>query len=213
MNKITLSVGICGFILAFSLPIAAQTSTFTDPRDGQKYRTVKIGKQTWMAENLNYKISNSLCYENNEANCQKYGRLYDWNTAMKACPAEWRLPTENDWSNLIKTVGGSKIAGKKLKSKTGWSDDGNGTDDYGFSALPGGEYGPNGPNSSRFSSIGIFGYWWGTEEEEDGGDNSFVVKMRSDDAPNPDHGGTVDGVSGYGSRGKRYQQSVRCVQK
>jgi uncharacterized protein (TIGR02145 family) len=85
-------------------------------------------------------MDESICSDKKEANCQKYGRLYGWDAAMKACPAGWRLPTNNDWNALINFAGGEKAAGKKLKSKAGWNNNGNGTDDFGFSALPGGNY-------------------------------------------------------------------------
>jgi uncharacterized protein (TIGR02145 family) len=148
---------------------------FTDPRDGQKYRTVKIGNQIWMAENLNYKIGNCWAYDNDESNRQKYGLLYDWKTAMKASPAGWHLPTNQEWNDLISAVGGKDIAGKKLKSKTGWNDyegnSGNGTDDFGFSALPGGFRYANG----NFSSAGYYGDWWSTT-----GDYSRLMRYSSD---------------------------------
>ncbi|MCL2184155.1 MAG: fibrobacter succinogenes major paralogous domain-containing protein [Chitinispirillia bacterium] len=144
--------------------VNAQGGSFTDARDGKTYRTVKIGDQTWMAENLNYQTDKSVCYDNEESNCQKYGRLYDWNTALKACPAGWHVPSEAEWTALTNAVGGASTAGTKLKSKTGWST-GTGykaaTDDYGFSALPGGY----GYSDGSFSSAGYRGYWWSATED------------------------------------------------
>jgi uncharacterized protein (TIGR02145 family) len=133
-----------------------ERSSFTDSRDGKTYRTVRIGKFTWMAQNLNYATGDSWCYEDNESNCQKYGRLYDWNTAMKACPAGWRLPTREDWKNLVENAGGN-VAGTKLKAR---SPDWNGTDDFGFSALPGGYRSTDG----SFGYVGSNGYWWRATE-------------------------------------------------
>jgi uncharacterized protein (TIGR02145 family) len=141
-------------------------NTFTDSRDGKTYKIVKIGEQVWMAENLNFKTENSWCYDNNEANCQKYGRLYNQKTAMKACPSGWHLPSKEEWDSLVEMAGGKEIAGKKLKSKTGWNDNGNGTDEFGFSALPGGcnDCMP----SDGFAMVGEIGYWWEMPHEYDG---------------------------------------------
>ena len=115
-----------------------------DRRDGQTYRTVTIGEQTWMAENLKYKTEFSTCHKDPDS-CAKYGRLYEWGEAYNACPADWHLPTEEDWNTLFATIGakyrkydGFLGAGEKLKSKSGWLGNGNGTDEYGFSALPAG---------------------------------------------------------------------------
>ncbi|MDR0516273.1 MAG: hypothetical protein LBH25_04440 [Fibromonadaceae bacterium] len=118
----------------------------------QAYKTVKIGTQTWMAENLNYNTEGSKCYENEPANCEKYGRLYNWETAKEVCPSGWHLPSNEEWDKLYRFADGtsgtespykSKTAGKYLKSKEGWNDDygksGNGLDVFGFSALPGGD--------------------------------------------------------------------------
>jgi uncharacterized protein (TIGR02145 family) len=147
---------------------------FTDSRDGRKYRFIKIGGKTWMAENMNIKAHHSWCYNNDEAYCNKYGRLYTWEAAMAACPKGWRLPEQDDWHNLILAAGGSddweqlfraegrlKASVEKLKAKSGWknNDDGNGgngTDDYGFSALPGGGRYPAG----EFGDAGRNGNWW-----------------------------------------------------
>jgi len=140
---------------------SSSSNVFTDPRDGKKYRTVTIGKQTWMAENLNYEASSSKVYDNNSANGQKYGRLYNWETAKMACPPGWHLPSDKEWQELVNFVGGEKIAGKKLKATSGWVENGNGTDEYGFSALPGGYCRTNG----MFQFIGSFGGWLSSTEE------------------------------------------------
>ena len=151
---------------------------FTDSRDGQAYRTVKIGRQIWMAENLNYEADSSWCYHNSDIDsnsyCGKYGRLYAWNAARTACPNGWYLPTREEWDGLMIAIGrkegytreyGTKYriwagAGKMLKAKSGWKDytgkDRNGTDDFGFSALPGGSRNING----AFYGIDYRCDWW-----------------------------------------------------
>jgi len=138
---------------------------FTDARDGKVYRAVTIGGKTWMAENLNYRPQSGIfwCYDNNNSNCDKYGKLYDWNTAMKVCPSGWHLPTKLEWDYLVGLTGGNE-AGKKLKSKSGWNGNGNGTDEYGFSALPGGYHRVSG----YFVYIGERSDWW-TSTESGGG--------------------------------------------
>ena len=118
--------------------------TMTDARDGQTYRTVKIGNQVWMAENLNYKTEKSYCYNDSAEYCTTYGRLYEWNAAMRACPDGWHLPTNAEFEVLFSTVGGQFTAGMKLKSTSGWDRDGNGSDDFSFSALPTGYVGVDG---------------------------------------------------------------------
>ena len=153
--------------------------TLTDDRDGQTYKTVKIGEQWWMAENLNYAYtgvpfkfgdntsdSTSWCYDNDPANCAKYGRLYLWSAAMDSagiilgntangcgygeicnldnvkvrgvCPEGWHLPDTTEWNALFNAVGGGETAGIMLKSTEGWYSKGNGSDAYSFSALPAG---------------------------------------------------------------------------
>ncbi|MCL2184091.1 MAG: SUMF1/EgtB/PvdO family nonheme iron enzyme [Chitinispirillia bacterium] len=153
--------------------------SFTDSRDGKTYRTVKIGNQTWMAENLNYNASGSVCYENKESNCNTYGRLYNWSTVMNRakssdknpsgvqgiCPVGWHVPSDAEWTALTDFVGGEKTAGTKLKSKTGWSTDKDykaATDDYGFSALPGG----SGHSNGDFRYAGGYGIWWSATEND-----------------------------------------------
>jgi uncharacterized protein (TIGR02145 family) len=131
--------------------------TFTDPRDGQIYRTVQIGGQIWMAQNLNYQTVNSWCYDNNSAHCDIYGRLYNWEAAMTACPVDWRLPENADWLNLAVGVGGQPAA-RALKSQSGWDQHGNGTDAFGFTALSSGTYLP--PPDIGFFGMGWYTHWW-----------------------------------------------------
>ena len=123
-------------------------NTLTDFRDNKTYKTVKIGNQVWMAENLNYaynesssdRASRSTCYENDPANCEIYGKLYGGTAAMKVCPDGWRLPLKSDFETLIETAGGdTSVVGTILKTDTGWDNvQVVGTDDLGFSALPAG---------------------------------------------------------------------------
>ena len=143
------------------MPKPASGSTFTDSRDGKTYKKVTIGKQTWMAENLNYAVGGSKCYTNKSSNCEQYGRLYNWSTAKSVCPAGWHLPKQSEWTTLVEHAGGEKTAGKKLKATAGWKGwRGNGTDEYGFSALPGGYGGSDG----SFDDTGLNGNWWSATE-------------------------------------------------
>ena len=113
-----------------------------------KYTTIEVKSkdysETWMAENLNYETENSRCYENKESNCEIYGRLYSLAAAKNACPNGWRLPSLADWDGLIYAVNeldqnpdAKNNAGEVLKSSKIWNI-GEGSDLYGFTALPGG---------------------------------------------------------------------------
>jgi len=128
-------------------------------------RTVTIGTQTWMAENLNYNASGSWCYyDNGYSMCNTFGRLYDWETAMTVCPSGWHLPSNDEWEVLVDFAGGKSVAGGKLKAASGWNRGGIGTDDFGFSALPGGYRYPDG----GFGNAGNVGYWWTATEDSSG---------------------------------------------
>jgi len=155
--------------------VSSYGKTFKDSRDGKQYKIVKIGTQTWMAENLNYNASGSKCYNNDPAYCQKYGRLYDWETAKSACPNGWHLPSKAEWEVLRTLVGGKETAGKYLKSASGWSnfqvESGNGTDAYGFSALPGG----CGYSNGSCGLIGFSGTWWSSSEYS--ASNAYHITM------------------------------------
>jgi uncharacterized protein (TIGR02145 family) len=172
-------------VTAVFVALAGDTSSFNDSRDGKTYRKVKIGEQTWMAQNLNYLTeSGSWCYDNNTDNCNTYGRLYDWDVAMTVCPAGWRLPDTADWSRLFVAVGGSGVAGKTLKAKSGWNNNGNGTDEYGFSAMPGGLHGTDG----SFYHAGSDGYWWTATEDGSGNAYGRSLYYGYDNVDEYDHG-------------------------
>ena len=183
-NKLAID---CGF-----LEIDTAGGSFTDSRDGQVYRTVKIGAHTWMAENLNYKSDTSWCFDKDKKNCRKYGRLYDWDTAMAVCPAGWRLPARAEWDDLIGAAGGILVAGKALKAtRPQWD----GTDSFGFSALPVEEsYLRNG----SFNSASIFGVWWSAADF--GSSGAYRRNVRSE------HEYVYEYLDD-----KSYGFSVRCV--
>ena len=196
---------------AITIRTPPTVTTFKDSRDGTEYKKVTIGKQTWMAENLNYDASGSVCYANSADSCSKYGRLYDWETAMSGasgssevpsgvrgvCPAGWHLPSDAEWDTLIMFVG-SSMAGTILKSTMGWYYNDYGADNYGFAALPGGlGYGNGG-----FSGVVQYGYWWSTTEYD--ANHAWFRNMR-------DYDESV-GRTYYGNRDKADLFSVRCVQ-
>ena len=150
-------------------------TSMTDSRDGQKYRTVKIGDQVWMAENLNYETAGSYCYAHSASYCTKYGRLYTWAVAISACPSGWHLPTKTEWNTLFTAVGGQSVAGTKLKSTSGWHgvheinngtyefyEIGNGTDEFSFSALPAGYRDAYGDHLA----LGDKAYFWSSTERD-----------------------------------------------
>ena len=138
----------------------ATAKTLKDLRDGQTYKTVVIGEQTWMADNLNYETENSYCYDDDPSNCSKYGRLYTWVAATTVCPSGWHLPSTTEWKTLFTAVGGSSTAGTVLKSTGGWYNDGNGTYAFGFSALPAGLR--NGTGGYYYE--GDYAYFWSSTE-------------------------------------------------
>jgi uncharacterized protein (TIGR02145 family) len=208
--------------LAITFTFSCSSGDDPDNGNGSKgndianYKTKQIGDQVWMAENLNYAVSGSKCYGEGErvlvgydqetdtdifttlsnaevqTNCAKYGRLYDWATAMAlpsncnssscseqigtkhrgVCPQGWHIPSDDDWATLMNFVGGRSTAGTKLKATSGWNwndDDGisgNGTDEFGFSALPGGIY-EDSPHDN-FYGVGSDGCWWSADEYDSG---------------------------------------------
>ena len=204
---------------------------FTDTRDEQTYNSALIGGQCWMAENLNIgtmingntnmtnnSVIEKYCYDNDLANCEIYGGLYQWNEMMQyvtdtvvqgICPESWHLPTDFEWKILEGTVDsqypvGDPIwnnigsrgydAGINLKSTTGWNIN-TGTDAFGFTALPAGCRN----SSGDFNSLGYYGYFWSSAEGSTSNAWSRYLGYSS---------GSVDRLD----YGKSYGFSVRCLQ-
>jgi len=161
---------------------------FYDTRDWQTYKTVKIGDQCWMAENLNIGIRNNhnvlptnnqviekWCYDDLESNCDVYGGLYEINELTNytnvertqgVCPDGWHIPSYDEWNTLINYVGGESVAGNKLK-ETGdihWKVGNEATDDYGFSILPAGTL--HSPEWNEYEDLRYYGFYWTSTEIE-----------------------------------------------
>ena len=171
MKRLVLTLALVVVFCAEGAFAAPKKGTMTDARDGESFQTVKIGKQIWMAENLKVKTEGSWCYEDKETNCQKYGRLYNWDAAKVACPVGWHLPSKEEFEALFVAVGGEDVAGKKLKSISGWEKNGNGDDAFAFSALPAGGRNYYG-NYYREGDLAFF--WSSTEYNSDNAYNMYL---------------------------------------
>lgn len=162
---------------------------FVDPNDGHAYPVVLIGEQLWMAENLKatsfsdgtqiLQVTDQLewdnlttpgysWYDNDESTYgNKYGAIYNWYAVEteKLCPAGWHVPDNTEWTQLIDFLSNDGHAGAEgiaLKSTSGWDGEGNGTNDYGFTALPSGSR--DSYWSHSFWGAGLLGYWWSSSE-------------------------------------------------
>ena len=179
--------------------VAQVTSTFNDSINKKTYKTVKIGTQTWMAENLaNKPASGSFwVYDNNQGNEAIYGFLYDWETAKNVCPSGWHLPGDEEWKTLMTFLGGKGVAGGKLKETglTHWvKPNTDASNSSGFSALPGGGRDANG----RYNNIGGYGMWWSSSGARPGCARLWYMAYRYSDA-------------GRGQTVKTNSLSVRCI--
>ena len=216
-------------------PSTVVKGSMTDSRDGKTYKTVKIGDQVWMAENLNYAYnyptatldSSSVCFENNPESCAQFGRLYLWSAAMDSaavfgtagkrcgyadegnwdhvcerpnlktrgvCPEGWHIPSRDEWNVLFSAVGDRFTAAPKLKATDGWAEDGNGTDDYGFSAVPTGFW----EDPDRFGGAGESTKFWASTE--DNGYNAWETQLDF-----------FSYVVDFWPGSKKYGAAVRCV--
>ena len=170
-----------------SLSAVMMTAMMLSSCGGGASTEVTIGKQVWMSENLNVdKFRNgdpipqaktneewnkagennqpAWCYyDNDPANGEKYGKLYNWyavNDPRGLAPVGYHIPNDSDWTVLTGYLGGEDIAGTKIKSKNEWVEGGNGTNESGFSGLPGGFR----LDGGTFSNIGYGGSWWSSSE-------------------------------------------------
>lgn len=224
MNALEKQLGFQGQ-RAYGIPwnAAIRYGILIDTRDGGTYRIVKIGEQTWMAQNLDYKMNGSWCLDRVEDSCRKYGRAYQWTTAMDIgriyldtnlggldgpyrgiCPIGWHLPSNEDWEMLMTSVGGKTLAGLALKSTAGWMTEVNedslvpghqGTDVSGFRALPA-DY-----STSRGEPLGAhrLAFFWSTSES----DRRSAWTQSFDGSTNEGTLQEMDKSEGFG---------VRCVQ-
>jgi uncharacterized protein (TIGR02145 family) len=129
-----------------------------DLRDGQQYRTVLIGEQVWMAQNLNFGATPETCYDHDPDNCMKYGALYTWEQAMEVCPAGWHLPAKEEWEQLAEFLGVDD-AGQKLKASPDDALPWDGTNENGFTALSAGA-----GNGEGFQRKGDWALFWSATE-------------------------------------------------
>ncbi len=173
-----------------NLIIGGSPNTSSNTTNSSTIKSVKIGTQTWTTENLNVsKFRNgdpipeakteeewikaglkdkkpAWCYyDNNPANGEKYGRLYNWYAVSDPrglAPAGYHIPTVLEWRILSDFLGGDNVSGNKMKTTSGWVENGNGNNSSGFSGLPGGLRSYGGP----FLDIDLASYWWSSEEYE-----------------------------------------------
>ena len=189
----------------------------TDPRDGMVYKTTTIGGQVWMAENLNYfdiegapsSIKNDWCYWDKPENCESAGRLYTWKVAQRICPEGWHLPTKADWESLLQEVGADSLneilwkGSSKLKSMSGWENEGSGTDDFGFTALPAGMKFTT-STQDGFTYHGCSSLMWAATEADGGAADTLAYHMYLDCSNDNAIVNTVKKINGL---------SVRCVKE
>jgi uncharacterized protein (TIGR02145 family) len=185
-------------ILLFVLPTYAvkPSNSYKDPRDKQKYRTIKVGDRIWFADNLNYKMDGSFCYKEDESNCQAYGRLYTWDAAVNACPQGFHLPTDDDFQSLWQAAGADFNAAYLLKAEYGWSGETNGNDTLKFSAMPAG----NRFDDETYGNLSKFAFFWSSEASTEK-QNARVWYMTSKSM-----------AFSFMNKPKIFGFSVRCVQ-
>ncbi|MCX6249962.1 MAG: hypothetical protein NTX61_04335 [Bacteroidetes bacterium] len=112
-HAVTMIIFLC-ILLPFTMQ-AQDKGTYTDKRDGHSYRWIRFGKQVWMTENLKFTTKEGSWLYDNDTSYTMFGRMYDWNAAVKACPQGWHLPTDGEWDKLITVLGGADVTGEKFQ--------------------------------------------------------------------------------------------------
>ena len=213
-------------------PVKTKDRGVIKDRAGQEYQTVVIETQQWMAENLNYATDSSMCYDDKDANCNLFGRLYSLADADTVCPTGWHLPSKDEWATLFSVAGCSDFISKNrcddvgyvLKSTGGWTASTstlNGTDTYGFTVLPAGvSYYIKAVQNGKIlidrqdsREIRNYSKFWtyeaGVTQPYTSSivfDRNYVVALVNDWDP-----GSYSS-DGYSESRSRYRQSVRCIQ-
>ena len=204
MKKATLPTVLLSFIFLIQFLLLAgkadaqDKGTLTDKRDGHVYTWVRIGKYTWLNENLNFITPAGSWFSNNDSSsADSFGRLYDWATAMTSCPKGWRLPSDEDWSQMVKSLGGDSIAGIKYQEMDSIGrDPGIIAKNPGFCSLFSGIRHADG----SFSGTGLWGGYWSSTFPDPGNANNILFA----------HGSKEVGMS---SNDKSTGFSVRCIKK
>ena len=166
----------------YSIPVPKESGHFvTDLRDGQIYRTTKVGNQLWLAENFRFNSSDSYAYANSLSNVERYGRLYTWSKAKFIAPPGWHLPTREDFrilanfcvSNNIKDIGSALKSNSPDWKQAGLFGEGvPGNNALGFSAIPGGCR----TSAGVFNYLGNFCYFWCADEHD--ADRAYSIHLR-----------------------------------
>lgn len=181
-------------LLLSGVAVAQEKGTLTDLRDGKTYKTILIGTQRWMSENLNYEMPGSWCID-----CETYGRVYDHAAALRSCPAGWHLPSLEEWNILTDFAGGRSVVGGNLKESgtAHWKTPNVGaTNQCGFTALPHGYRSLNGILNFKTK----IGFWWSSTEDSKYKMNAWSLRL--------DHNKSE--VS-YQQSDKLVGESVRCL--
>ena len=187
-------------LFLFCIALSAQEfGEYTDNRDGEVYRTIQIGEQVWMAENLNYTSESSrTIFSNSSMLSDVFGNLYCWEIAIEICPDGWHLPSDEEWETLADHLGGKDVAGSKMKeiSKYWNSLNEEASNESGFSALPGGYL--EDPDDTDYPYMGEMGFFWSTKEKS--GSSAWFRYVKYD-------GNLLKASDGD----KKFGMSVRCL--